>query len=406
MLALPFKNPDKAVDWPGALDKYVRRTYSKRQAEAHSAQFASVAETRRVAVSQQPNKNTAEDIRQALVRYHRLLVALEGRFDMSQLRLTFVWRDAFKPSVKQGEADSRFERGAVLFNLAAVLSFEATVQKRSEADGIKLACQHFQLAAGLLHQLGQLVSDAPWAGEAASSGDLCFHSVDAMKTLMLAQAQRCFYEKAVLDELSPKLLSLVASQAATYYGLTAAMLRADRTAARVDASWATVVDWNLSLFEGLAEFHAAEVHAAAYEYGLQVARLGLGVSKLKRAVALSSRAEPALRRVYEETLSKVEWAHGLAVKDNTTVYCEPVPDAASLPAVPGKSIVKPLPFEALDNAEGGPGALCDDPFVRIVPVAIQHILDAYSVAARARIDALHAKLEQVRDFCLHLCRGG
>jgi programmed cell death 6-interacting protein len=250
------------------------------------------------------------------------------------------------------------------------------------------------VAAGLLHQLGQLVSDAPWASEAASSGDFCAHSIDAMRTLMLAQAQRCFYEKAVLDGLSPKLLSLVASQAATYFGQAAAMLRADRMAARVDASWATVVEWNLGLFEGLAEFHAAEVHAAAYEYGLQVARLGVGVGKLKRAVALSSRAEPALRQVYEDTLAKLEWAYGLAVKDNTTVYCEPVPDAGSLPAVPGKSIVKPLPFEALDNTEGGTAG--DDPFVRIVPVAIQHILDGYAAAARARIDALHARLEHVR----------
>jgi programmed cell death 6-interacting protein len=241
MLALPFKLPDKAVDWPGALDKYVRRTYSKGQAEAHAAQFSAVAETRRAAVSHPPTETTADEIRQSLVRYHRLLVALEGRFDMSQLRLTFVWRDAFKPSVKQGEADSRFERAAVLFNLAAVLSFDATVQKRSEADGIKQACQHFQLAAGLLHQLWQLVADAPWASEAASSGDLCPHSIDAMKTLMLAQAQRCFYEKAVLDGLSPKLLSLVASQAAIYYGLAADMLRADRMAARVDASWANVI---------------------------------------------------------------------------------------------------------------------------------------------------------------------
>jgi hypothetical protein len=31
-------------------------------------------------------------------------------------------------------------------------------------------------------------------------------------------------------------------------------------------------------------------------------------------VALSSRSSPPLRRVYEETLAKLEWAHGLAVK--------------------------------------------------------------------------------------------
>lgn len=75
------------------------------------------------------------------------------------------------------------------------------------------------------------------------------------------------------------------------------------------------------------------------------------------------------------------------------MYCEPVPPAASLPAVPGKSIVKPLPFEPLENTEGG--AASDDPFVRIVPVAIQNILDGYAAAARARIEALNGRLEHV-----------
>jgi len=409
MLALPFKTPDKAVDWPGALDKYVRKTYSKRQADAHSEQFASVAEARRLAVTQLPTMTTSEDIHRALVRYHKLLVAMEERFDMSQLRLTFVWKDAFKSSVKQGEADLRFERASVLFNLAAVVSFEAIVQKRSEAEGIKQACKYFQIAAGLLQQLSELVADAPWVSESGSSGDMCAHSLSTMKLLMLAQAQRCFYEKAALDGLSPELLSLVASQAASYYGDTADKLRGERMASRVDASWANVVEWNHALFEGLAAFHAAEVHAAAYEYGHQVARLAMGVERLTRAVALSKKAAPPLRKVYEEALAKVEWAHNLAVKDNTTVYLEPVPAASALPPVPGKSIVKPLPFEELlefassNNTGGGSSGTAggsapgqdDDPFVQIVPVAIQHLLDGYSAAARARLEALYARLEAV-----------
>ena len=33
-----------------------------------------------------------------------------------------------------------------------------------------------------------------------------------LRKLMLAQAQRCFYEKAALEAMSPKLLSKIAAQ--------------------------------------------------------------------------------------------------------------------------------------------------------------------------------------------------
>ena len=42
--------------------------------------------------------------------------------------------------------DLQFERACVLFNLAAALGYSATVQKRSDADGPRRACQRFQQA--------------------------------------------------------------------------------------------------------------------------------------------------------------------------------------------------------------------------------------------------------------------
>ena len=42
---------------------------------------------------------------------------------------------------------------------------------------------------------------------------------------MLAQAQRCFYERALLDALSPKLLSRISAQLASYYADVLAAVR-------------------------------------------------------------------------------------------------------------------------------------------------------------------------------------
>ena len=100
-----------------------------------------------------------------------------------------------------------------------------------------------------------------------------------MHELMLAQAQRCFYEKALRDRMSPKLLAKVAKGAADLYEQALHRLRAPELRGLAERKggidsergWPEVVEWNHKLYLGLAHFHASFVHADAYEYGQQVA---------------------------------------------------------------------------------------------------------------------------------------
>jgi len=468
MLALPFKRPDGDADWAGALDRYIRRAYSARQADAHAAAGRLVDETRRLAFAQPLTEKTAGLLRAALLRYLRLLGSLERRFDLGELELASVWRSAFNPSAKQREPSAQFERAAALYNLAAVLSFEATAEQRSDADGIRRACQLLQLAAGLLDRLRELVA-AEWAGGARHAaratrahskwshqpclrpwrrcGDLCDATLDAMRTLLLAQAQRCYYERAAADGLSPRLLSVTASQTGTFYAQTGAaaaappvsralsaprspflrvgeQLRASPASPRVDSSWGEAVGLGAAVFDSLALLHRAEEHAAANEYGHQVARLAAGVERLRSALAASAQAAPKGRRAsatvapvsrapLEAALARLEEAHAQADKDNTIVYLEPLPPASALSPVRGKAIVRPRsdPLEALEEeawllegrrGEGdgsGPAAPGGeaDPFAHLVPHSVQPALLAYASAAREALDGLHTRLEEERD---------
>ena len=111
---------------------------------SYTAFFAGV----KVAGATQLNEQTAEEIRGLLLRYYNLLGSMGGRFDISQLRMQFQWRDAFTPTLKQarhlvvlpphhprtasflfqGESDLGFERASVLYNYAATLSYFAITQ--------------------------------------------------------------------------------------------------------------------------------------------------------------------------------------------------------------------------------------------------------------------------------------
>jgi programmed cell death 6-interacting protein len=217
MLAIPLKATDqsgsKSVEWDKALHKFVSRTYSPKLADAHEAQFAAVNDQRKQIgslIARGITPATAEGTEKLLIRYFRLLCAVEKRFAGSDLRMQFSWRDSFEAVAKQGEADVHFESAAVLYNLCAVCSFLAVHQSRTDAEGIKAACQRYQQTAGLLELLEAHVRSSVWCDR--GTVDLKPSTLQMMRKLMLAQAQRCFYEKAALDAMNPKLLSKISAQ--------------------------------------------------------------------------------------------------------------------------------------------------------------------------------------------------
>ncbi|CAG2068965.1 unnamed protein product, partial [Timema podura] len=58
----------------------------------------------------------------------------------------FTWRDTYANMVCT-LADIRFEMVSVLYNIGAVHSYAGASESRETADGMKLACTHFQCAA-------------------------------------------------------------------------------------------------------------------------------------------------------------------------------------------------------------------------------------------------------------------
>lgn len=100
------------------------------------------------------------------------------------------------PTKKASEIDLVFEKSAVLFNVGAVRSCMAASADRTSPDGMKLACQQFHLAAGVFKHLREKV--VPQL-KCALQSEMTPEGLQMAENIMLAQAQACFYEKAVAD---------------------------------------------------------------------------------------------------------------------------------------------------------------------------------------------------------------
>ena len=90
-----------------------------------------------------------------------------------------------------------FERLSVVYNIAALYSQLATSQSRTTAESLKRACQYFQQAAGMFEYLSTQTSSLRLP-PGVTVEDFSEPTITSLTFLMLAQAQECFWQKAVL----------------------------------------------------------------------------------------------------------------------------------------------------------------------------------------------------------------
>ena len=86
-------------------------------------------------------------------RYYCGLSMMETRFPISRDRehvhIAFKWFDAFRPTRALEQSSIHYEKAAILFNLAAVMTQQALGYDRSTDSGLKDAARKFQVPSFL-----------------------------------------------------------------------------------------------------------------------------------------------------------------------------------------------------------------------------------------------------------------
>ena len=346
---------------------------------------------------------TGEAVAQELLRYHGQLLCLERRFDAhgAELQLKFPWRNAWRHKEKALFDDLGWERVCVLFNTAAAHSYCASLaQPKGPAEGgLKEATQKFQLAAGCLDLAHDIVKDAIWGltprwNPAELTADMSLDMLQALRDLMLAQAQRAFYEKAVTEGLRDGVTAKLAAQTAALFGAVLSKLSRPELAELVtdegsmfrsaDKSFLGRVQAGHRQAQALAEWHVAREHAVNYEYGRQVARLKLAAehSAAAAAAAESAGLPAAERQLVSGLRDRLKGEAEHAARENSNIYLEDVPPPASLPPLEARlGIVKAIRPEP-------PAADVAAVFAGLLPDTLKGALRQHNAAAAAMLHQL------------------
>lgn len=346
------------------------------------------------------------------VWYYRFLAALRLRAaDGAATWCEFCWLDAVSHE-KASRAELSYEIACVLANLGAALSHAGAKEDRAEASGLRAACQYFQQAAGAFDALSAVLGGAAWG---APTPDLHPKAAEGWKHLMLAQAQLCFYQKAVDGGMKPAVVAKLAAQVAASCSTCSSCLQHRDLGGHLE-SWALLVDAQRHCFDGWAQYHMAAEHDAAHEYGPQVARLRCASGSLAEAGRACERiAAAAQPECLAELLGSLAAATGTiaakaqqAAAMNDAAYNERVPDAALLEPIGPKCIVKPAPVDetvrATTHGHPAPGTAAGweakgadgggDPLRRLVPAAVEEAASVYS----AQRDEALRELLGAHDF--------
>jgi programmed cell death 6-interacting protein len=357
MLAISNKLSEP-VEISKALQEYCQAAYGAESGPIIKSFGSLIEELRAEAILSY--SNTVEAQRNALRRYLGALEILEEKFPIGQPlsvatkvnfpSVKFVWSDSFRPRNKVKGQSVRFERACVLFNFGANQSLLARDTDRSTAEGQKNAVALFQNAAGIFILLrDQVLPQCVAAGEAMGM-DLSDSAVSMCASLMLAQAQALFYEKAVKDKSSRGLLAKLANQTSNFYGTAAQM--AVSLQEHIDASWAAHCRFQEALFLAAAHFQQAmadkpNVVAKLSGFGALVARL-----RAARDIASSVEQIPTISPSVLSSIAPLKEAIRVELAameyDNTNVYIEVVPSRDALPPIGLVPAVKPTSMSLSD----------------------------------------------------------
>src|SRR5271170_5316091 len=149
------------------------------------------------------------------------------------------------------QANLIYERLSILYDIAALYSQLATSQSRTTAESLRRACQYFQQAAGTFDHLSSQTSTLRLPPGVVID-DFTEPTVATLKFLMLAQAQECFWQKAVLgtyrrvlakklisiciDNLKDGLIARLAAQVSDFYDQA---LQAGMQSINIPSDWIT-----------------------------------------------------------------------------------------------------------------------------------------------------------------------
>ncbi|KAH9838254.1 BRO1-domain-containing protein [Rhodofomes roseus] len=288
------------------------------------------------------------------ISYHAQLVFILTKLP-ADIGLEIAYAPVFAPNALPVTLSNLiFERAGVLFNLGALFSQLAAAEDRSTAQGLKQAIAYYQSAAGTWRYLASSVVPQLRASVAEDDmpEDLTEAFVTSLESLMLAQAQECVWQRAVMDNYKNGLIAKLSMKVSSFYGDSLTTIRGASSIRHVFPShWLAHLETKQLHFEAAAHYRKSVEDLEASRYGHEIARLTQAQAAAKKGNDIARRGgvTPSVFQDVKSLLDTVQKNSARAERDNDLIYHQDVPSSTALPQIQGVSMIQSSVHTALTD---------------------------------------------------------
>nr|POE52045.1 ph-response regulator protein pala/rim20 [Quercus suber] len=308
--------------------------------------------------------------------YIAQLVWMGGKFPVD-LGADFTWYPSIGYQQSRGHTENniRFELANVAFNLAAMYSQLAFASNRATTDGLKSAAANFCFAAGVLkHLQTEIIPDLRTSPPEAMDT----LTLESLQALMLAQAQECFWQKAVKDGMKDASIAKLAAKVSDLYNEAGDWAVKSES---ISSEWIHHITAKHHHFAAAAQYRAAMDSLEKRKYGEEVARLRDSFNCVNEALKESRYINQAVISDLNGLKNRVSEDLKAAEKDNDTVYLNPEPPKSELRVLDRASMVTARVPKELSHSQdmlGEHGHLGKPLFAKLVPYSVHVAASIYA----------------------------
>ncbi|CAG9825233.1 unnamed protein product [Phaedon cochleariae] len=339
---------------------------------------------------------------QLLKKYYCQLHFLKSRFPMEENKdaaVQFSWKDQHLDA-NYTSTDIGFELMAIMYNIGALHSYLGSSDTRSNPEGMKMACTHFQCAAWAFQTVKEKYHQFV----------ICISLIELVhffQQVSLAQAQECILEKSMLDNRKATIIAKVAVQVHQYYRQSLSILESasdDLFRDKTYKEWIKHLQFKLAYYKCISLLYQGQQAEEQQKMGERVAFYQLACEQLEEAKRWANSLKNQQSEIQEGlafTQDVVEGKRKAAKNENEFIYHESVPDKDRLEEVKGASLVKGIPFSINDTEVSGPHI-----FARLVPMEAHEAASLYSEKKAQMLrnigELIETKDQQLAEFMTSL----
>ncbi|EEQ83574.2 pH-response regulator protein palA/RIM20 [Blastomyces dermatitidis ER-3] len=311
-----------------------------------------------------------------LVTYAAQLKWLGGKFPID-VGVDFSWYPAlgFNTSRPISQNNLRFELANILFNLAALYSQLAVSLNSTTPENLKTACKYLCNAAGVLvHLRTDILPDL----RSSPPEDMDEMTLRSLEELLLAQAQECFWQKAVKDGLKDASIARLAAKVSDLYANAGDYgIKSDT----INTEWIHHMTAKHHHFAAAAQYRQSRDCLEKQKYGEEIARLRDSAMCVNEALKGAKWINRVVLGDLNGLKARVTEDLKRAERDNDMIYLFPVPPKSELKLLDRASMVAAkAPVEVTDALSMiGEGLPLGRPlFAKLVPYAVHVAASIYA----------------------------